>query len=170
MLDTMEKAELTAAVTELLYREADHLDRQEWGQWLELFTDDAVFWVPSWADEQQTVDDPEQELNLMYIKGRHGLEARAFRFSSGDSYASLPLPKTSHVVGNVRITDRSAAGEVMASAKFLTLALDFRRGKRVIGGWSDYRLRQTPEGLRIAWKKVTLLEGAIDGAIDVYHL
>jgi len=35
----------------LLYREALSLDRGEWDDWLALFTEDAVFWMPAWRDD-----------------------------------------------------------------------------------------------------------------------
>ena len=37
----------TAAVAELLYREAHLLDARKFSDWLELFCEDAVFWAPA---------------------------------------------------------------------------------------------------------------------------
>src|SRR5687768_1969046 len=101
----------TAAIAELVYREADLLDRRQWNDWLDLYAEDAVFWVPTWADEERTVDDPELDLNLIYLKGKGSFEARILRISSRDSYASLPLPRTLHVVGNVRLVGEEG-GEI----------------------------------------------------------
>src|SRR5262249_52265515 len=84
-------AELFTAVCQLLYREAALLDERKWEEWLGLYAEAAVFWMPSWASESQTTDDPEHELNLLYLKGRSHLEDRVFRLRTGDSFASVPM-------------------------------------------------------------------------------
>jgi 3-phenylpropionate/cinnamic acid dioxygenase small subunit len=161
--------DLPAEAAALIYREADLLDRRQWRDWLDLYTEDAVLWVPSWADEEQTIENPELELNLIYLVGKGSFEARVLRIESRDSYASLPLPRTMHVVGNLRRTG-GTDDAIELAANVLTLACDTRRGKSVRGGRSEFLLRRTDEGLRIARKKIVLLEEAIDGPIDIYHI
>lgn len=158
------------AAEQLIYLEADVLDRQLWDEWLPLYTEDCVYWAPSWADEEHLIDDPELEINMIYIVGKPGLEARLYRISSRDSYASLPLPRTSHVVGNVRITGQAENGDILVSAKWSVLSSDARRGKMIRGGWYDYALANTSDGLRIRQKKITLLEDMIDGTIDIFQI
>jgi 3-phenylpropionate/cinnamic acid dioxygenase small subunit len=36
---------------QLLFLEADLLDRQQWDAWIGLYTSDCLFWVPSWDTE-----------------------------------------------------------------------------------------------------------------------
>ena len=36
-----------------LHLEALHLDAQRWDDWLGLFCEDAVFWLPAWTDEHR---------------------------------------------------------------------------------------------------------------------
>ena len=73
----------TAAVAEFLYREARLLDARKFGEWLDLFCEDAVFWAPSVGMDGAYTTDPETSLNFIYIVGRAGLEARVFRVESG---------------------------------------------------------------------------------------
>jgi len=108
-------SDLQQEVTNLIYRESTLLDRREWDDWIDLYTEDAVYWVPSWANEEETTDDPELQLNLIYLRNRGGLEDRVFRIESRDSYASVPLDRTVHVVGNVLVTDEKD-DEVEATA------------------------------------------------------
>ncbi len=96
-------ADLHAEVTRLAYREAMLLDRRRWDDWIDLFTEDAVYWVPAWKNEEETTDDPDTQLNLIYLRDRGGLEDRVFRIETRDSYASVPLDRTVHVVSNVLI-------------------------------------------------------------------
>ena len=71
--------DLKLKVSELIFWEATLLDRRRWEEWIELYSEDAVFWVPSWADEENTTDDPETQLNLMYFSSRSGSEDRGRR-------------------------------------------------------------------------------------------
>ena len=47
---------LLAEVTNLINNEAKFLDRRDWEKWLELYTEDAVFWAPSWSDEENIIE------------------------------------------------------------------------------------------------------------------
>jgi len=157
------------AVRDLLYLEADLLDRREWASWIDLYTDDCVYWVPSWDTEDALTEDPELEVNMIYLTGKPALEARIYRLSSGQAYATTPLARTSHVVGTVRLTGETG-DTVEASAKWTTLSNDARWGKQLRGGWYEYTLRRAGDALKIAQKKIVLLEGTIDGAIDIHQI
>ena len=158
-----------SAVRDLVYLEADLLDRRGWDQWLDLYVDDCVYWVPSWASEDELTEDPELEVNMIYLKGKPSLEARIYRIQSGLSYATSPLARTSHLVDTIRLLNETSE-TVEASAKWMTLSSDPRWGKQIRGGWDDFQLRQTNSGLRIARKKIVLLESAIDGAVDIHQI
>ena len=162
-------AELYDQVRDLLYLEADLLDRQLWDAWLALYTDDCIYWVPSWLSEDELGNDPEMQINMIYIKGRPGLAARLERISSGQAYAEMPLSRTSHLVDTIRMLNEDG-GSVAASAKWIVMSSDSRMGKQIRGGWYEYNLRRTNDGLRIAQKKIVLLEDVIDGAIDIYQI
>jgi 3-phenylpropionate/cinnamic acid dioxygenase small subunit len=170
MSDVVANAGLRAEVEDFIALEVDHIDRRRWQDWLALFTEDAVFWVPAWRNEDTLVENPTLELNLIYLRNRGMLEDRVFRFTSGDSYASTPLPTTSHVVSNIRLTP-AQDGQIGVSAKAIIVSVHPRRGAQLRGAWYDYTIvRDAGGGLRIARKKITLLEQVIDGTVDIYSL
>lgn len=152
----------------LVWHEALLLDQKSWEAWLALYTEDAVFWMPAWKNELETTTDPENELNLLYLPNRAGLEDRVFRIESEDSYASVPLDRTTHVVGNPLVIGEEA-GELLVAASWLCHVYGIR-GAFTRGGRYDYRLRRTPEGLRIARKKVTIIDDRLEGPVDVFHV
>ena len=160
---------LHAAVSEMLFREARFLDQQKWSQWLDLYTEDAVFWIPATKMEGGYTTDPERELNFTYINGRAGLEARIFRIETKTSIASSPLPRTYHLVTNVMI-DEATPREVLASANWQVASFSEMRGRQVHSGTYEYRFRREDNTFRIAWKKIMLLEYVIDGYFDVYSV
>ncbi len=160
---------LTAAVTEFLYREARLLDARQFGDWLDLFREDAIFWVPAVGMDRIYTSEPETSLNFMYIVGRTGLEARVFRVESGGSLASNPLPHTRHLVTNVMVDNDGPEG-IVAFANTQVVAFCEPRGQQILNGSCEYLLRREDERFRIALKKVLLLEYVVDGYFDFFTI
>jgi 3-phenylpropionate/cinnamic acid dioxygenase small subunit len=158
---------LTAAVTEFLYQEARLLDARQFGEWLNLFREDAIFWVPAVGMDRQYTSEPETSLNFMYIVGRAGLEARVFRVESGGSLASNPLPHTRHLVTNVMVDSDGPEG-IAAFANTQVVAFCEPRGQQILNGSYEYLLRREDQRFRIASKKVLLLEYVVDGYFDFF--
>ena len=161
--------EILKKIEELIFLEADLLDRKQWQIWLDLYTSDCVIWIPTWDTEESLVEDPEFSVNMMYLVGKPALEARVHRITSVDAYASLPLSRTMHSVTNIRLIEETS-NYLEVSAKWTVLCLDPRRGKIWRGGWYDYLLKKNQDKLDIKSKKITLLEDVIDGTLDIYQL
>ena len=161
-------AALEREVTALINREAMLLDRRRWKEWLELYAEDAVYWVPAWASEEETTTDPETQLNLIYLKNRGGLEDRVFRIESRQSWASLPLDRTVHLIGNVLV--ESAEGDVIEATANCIVHVYGKRGAATRGSLYDFAFRRIDGVLKIARKKITFIDDRLDGPIDVYHL
>lgn len=158
----------TEQAAELLHREAWLLDTRSWDDWLALYTDDAVYWAPAMDGDEGWTDDPDNDVSLMYMD-RAGLEARIFRIEGHDSYATDPMPHTAHLVGNV-LLHGEADGLVRVTATWLVHSYLRVRGPAVRGGLYEYGLRETPDGLRIARKKVFIHDDRIVGPLDIYNV
>lgn len=151
------EAELRAEAQDLLFREAALLDRREFSAWLELFTDDCVYWIPSMRDEA----DPAREVSIVY-DDRSLLVERVWRLESGLAYAQEPASRTAHLVGNVTVSAPGDDGVV--DVESVLMVTEFRRAaQRVYAGRCLHRLRREAGGLAIAFKKVELIDN--DGHI-----
>jgi 3-phenylpropionate/cinnamic acid dioxygenase small subunit len=164
----MNRIELRDSAEELLYREASYLDQKKWKEWLSLYTEDALFWMPAWASEYETITDAELELNLIYLKGRHHLEDRVFRLETGESFASVPMARTAHVVGGV-LVEALQGNDLPVSASWIVHSFGLHGGI-TRGGRYEYLLRQTSEGLRIARKKIVMIDDKLAGPVDFFHV
>jgi benzoate/toluate 1,2-dioxygenase subunit beta len=160
--------DLQTEVTNLIYREAMLLDRRRWDEWIDLYTEDAIYWVPAWANEEETTDDPDTQLNLIYLRNRGGLEDRVFRIETRDSYASHPLDRTVHVVSNV-LVENVEGDMVEATANCLVHSFG-KKGSLTRGGMYDYVLTRQNGELKISRKKTVFIDDRLEGPIDVYHL
>jgi len=87
--DTM----LSDLVTDLLLEEADCLDERRWRDWLDLYDEEAVFWAPSWHDDETLIDNPRGEISLIYCGSKERIEERVWRIESGMSSSLVPLPR-----------------------------------------------------------------------------
>ena len=161
-------SKLRAEVADLLHLEAYHLDRHQWADWLMLYTDEAVFWAPAHVSDGGFTTDPDNEVSLIYMD-RAGLEARIFRIESGDSYASDPLPRTAHLIGNILITE-AQSDRISVAASWIVHDHSRAYGSITRGGLYEYYLVQRTNGLRIARKKINLIDDTIVGPLDIYNL
>lgn len=156
-------------VARLFSLEAHFLDRKQWKDWLDLYLEDAEFWAPAWAGEEELTNDPWNELSLIYLRGRGGLEDRVSRIEARDSLASVPLDRTAHLVSNALVHATLQDGSIEASSSWITHVYGVR-GTATLGGYSDYTLRRAGGQLRIAKKRVVMINDRLEIPVDIYHL
>jgi 3-phenylpropionate/cinnamic acid dioxygenase small subunit len=155
--------ELRSEVEQLLYHEAWLLDRGRLDEWLALFTDDATYWIPLQADQA----DPLTTSSIVY-DDRRLLEVRVRQFQHPRAHARLPAPRTVHQVGNVQVLEAGASELRVGSTLIL---VEYRRERqRVWGAVVEHRLRRTSGGLRIAAKRIDLVnsEAELDGIVCLF--
>ena len=100
----------------LLFREARLLDDQAFTAWLDMYTEDALFWMPAWREDNTLTEDPDRELSLIYYRGKENLRDRVTRLTSGLSPVSKILPRVVHLVGNVMLEEASEAQATVRSS------------------------------------------------------
>lgn len=156
------------AICAFLYREARHLDDREWESWLELYAPDAEYWMPAWDDDDRLTDDPQSQISLIYYPNRNGLEDRIFRIKTERSSASMPEPRTNHMITNVEVlAERGDAVDVRYN--FHTLSHRYKQTDHFFGTVFA-TLRKVESGFQIARKKIVLKNDYIRQVVDIYHI
>jgi|SRR6266851_5393283 3-phenylpropionate/cinnamic acid dioxygenase small subunit len=141
-------------VENFLYREARFMDEHSYDEWLALWTDDALYWVPCNEDDF----DPERHVSIVY-ENRARLEDRIARLKSGAAYAQDPKSRLSRVISNVEIESENDT-EVVIRSTFNVTAL--RRSRMdTFAGRAIHKLRPAGESFKIAYKKVLLVNNDI---------
>jgi 3-phenylpropionate/cinnamic acid dioxygenase small subunit len=155
--------ERRSEIEQLLYHEAWLLDQGRLDEWLGLYTDDATYWIPLQANQA----DPLTTSSIVY-DDRRLLEVRVRQFQHPRAHARVPTPRTVHHVGNVRVVE--ADGQDIRAGSTLVLVEYRRERQRVWGAMVEHRLRRTAEGLRIAAKRVDLVnsEAELDGIVCLF--
>jgi benzoate/toluate 1,2-dioxygenase subunit beta len=142
---------------QFLYHEARLLDTQRFEEWLELFTDDATYWVPL----EQNQKDPVETSSIIH-DDRTLLELRVRQARHPRAHARQPLARTVHQVGNVMVEEGQDEIRVNSTLQLV----EFRNERqRLYGALVQHRLRRAGESFRIAHKRVDLVnsEGELDG-------
>jgi benzoate/toluate 1,2-dioxygenase beta subunit len=143
---------------QFLLHEARLLDEAKFDDWLALFTADAWYWVPSEPGQA----DPQHTVSLIY-DDRRLLETRVRRLASPRMYSQEPRSRTSRIVGNVTIEEAEGRSVTLRS-KFVMV--EYRReSQRLFAGTALHRLVQLDGAIRIAWKRVDLVncDAPLDG-------
>jgi benzoate/toluate 1,2-dioxygenase subunit beta len=142
---------------QFLYHEARLLDTQRFEEWLELFTDDATYWVPLERGQK----DPLETSSIIH-DDRTLLELRVKQLRHPRAHARQPLARTVHQVGNISIEDQKSALRVRSNL----VVIEFRNEKqRVYGALVEHELRKKGDTFLIAHKRMDLVnsEGELDG-------
>jgi ethylbenzene dioxygenase beta subunit len=137
------KAELEAFVL----HEARLLDERRFAEWLALFADDGVYWVPTLPGQGS----PQEALSLFY-EPKPLLAMRVARLERTDAHIQAPPSRTVHHVSAIETTHDLEVRSALVVA-------EWRAGEaRWFAGRVLHRLRRSAEGLRIALKRVDLID------------
>ena len=165
----MEKfLEFIPEVVDFLNTETYFVDRQMWDEWLNLFSEDCEYWLPSWESDTQLITDPQTEVSLIYYSDRSGLEDRVFRLRTGAVSSATPMSRTVHITSGVRILSASASALEVAASWVCHWV--WRKEFNTYAGQYEYILERTSRGLRIKRKKIVLINDVIPRVLDFYHI
>jgi benzoate/toluate 1,2-dioxygenase beta subunit len=157
------------AICAFIYREARFLDDRNWEEWLELYAPEAEYWMPSWDDNDQLTDDPQTQISLIYYPNRNGLEDRVFRIKTERSSASMPEPRTNHMVSNIEVLAEQG-NQVEVRYNFHTLSHRYKETNNFFGTTFLTMQTHADGSYRITRKKIVLKDDYIRQVIDIYHI
>jgi len=152
-------------VEKFLYFQAEVLDERRWEEWLDLFADDGVYWMPASKDQEGGEGQP----NIFY-EDYHLMNMRIRRVEHPYAHSQAAGHRTSHVVSNVIIQNEDLdKGEVIVSSRFhmVEYRLD---DQRYFGGKYTHTLIPMDSGYKIKLQRVDLVnvEGPFDYVMQVW--
>ena len=155
---------LQQEIEDFLYREADLLDERRYEEWLDLFTEDAHYWMPLRRNVPR--DEPEREFTRQGVdanwfdEGKDTLRRRVRQIQTGIHWAEEPPSRICHIISNVQLVPDTPSGpvpsEVGVRSRFIVYRnrveteTDFLVGKR------EDLLRRADGDWRIARRKIVL--------------
>jgi 3-phenylpropionate/cinnamic acid dioxygenase small subunit len=156
---------------DLIELEAALLDLGRWDEWLALFAGDVRYWVPTWRSDGQLTTDPQTELSYIFYESRRPLEDRVARFTSSNSPASNPAPRTTHVLSGLRLLQGSEPGLLRIGYSWAThIFFPQRKASHTFFGVQRETLIRRGESWLICEKTVVIQNDYIPTMLDVYCL
>jgi 3-phenylpropionate/cinnamic acid dioxygenase small subunit len=155
---------LKQEVEEFLYREAELLDERRYEGWLDLFTQDAHYWMPMRRNVPR--DEPEREFTRhgtdvnWFDEGKDTLTRRVQQILTGVHWAEEPPSRICHIVSNVQVlraTPMDASpSEVIVKSRFLVYRNRVETETDLLVGKREDLLRRVDGDWKIARRKIIL--------------
>jgi p-cumate 2,3-dioxygenase beta subunit len=137
-------------VEEFLYDEAALLDEWRLNEWVDLFTEDGYYYVPSPDDP---TGDPNNSVFLIADDIRQ-IRSRARQLLGRFAWAENPHSRTRHLITNVRILDGGSSA-ARITANFIVHRTRLERVDTYVGRY-EYKLVRSGETFKIAERWVFL--------------
>ncbi|HTO10143.1 MAG TPA: 3-phenylpropionate/cinnamic acid dioxygenase subunit beta [Candidatus Binatia bacterium] len=147
------------AVQDFLYREAELLDERKYEEWLDLFTDDAHYFMPMRRNVPH--DESEREFTRAgadvnwFDEGKDTLTRRVAQIRTGIHWAEEPPSRICHMVSNVQVLHASDT-EVGVKSRFLIYRNRVETETDVLVGKREDLLRRVNGGFKIARRRIVL--------------
>ena len=146
-------------VQDFLYREAELLDERRYEEWLDLFTDDARYFMPM----RRNVPHAERERELTregadvnwFDEGKDTLRRRVQQILTGIHWAEEPPSRICHIVSNVQVEPTSGR-ELTVKSRFLIYRNRVETETDVLVGKREDVLRRDNGSFKIARRTILL--------------
>jgi 3-phenylpropionate/cinnamic acid dioxygenase small subunit len=139
-------------------REAWLLDERRFKEWVELFTDDVLYFMP----RRKNVPRREAERELtplgdlaIFEEDKRYLRMRVARLDTGMAWAEDPPSRTRHMIGNLEASARED-GEVEARTAFLVYRSHLETDHQLLSGYREDVLRQVDGAWKVARRTIVL--------------
>jgi len=146
-------------VQDFLYREAELLDERRYEEWLDLFTDDARYFMPMRRNVPH--DERERELTRegldvnWFDEGKDTLRRRVQQLLTGVHWAEEPPSRICHIVSNVQVQPTSVS-ELTVKSRFLIYRNRVETETDVLVGKREDVLRRDNGSFKIARRTILL--------------
>lgn len=137
-------------VQQFLFHEARLLDERRWDDWLNLYQDDAEYWMPyEWGQKSAT------DHVSLFFEDKTLLRMRIDRLKNDLSPLEWPPARTNRHLSNVQITEDT--GDRVTATAYLAFVEYRREEQRWFSSRVTWSLRTEGDSFQIAAKRVDLL-------------
>lgn len=140
-------------IVRLLTLEARLLDQRAYKVWIDLFTQECIYWIPA----AHPATDPRSTITLEFHDRRRVLD-RVDRLGTGLAYSQLPASNTSRQFSGVEVWPSPKCDDEWRVRCSFAL-VESRQGRnRTLAGWNGFVLRREAGSLKIVLKQINLVD------------
>ena len=140
---------LQREVEQFLYRQSAMLDNKRWQDYIDLFSEDGLYWMPPAAHYTTWQGQP-----AIFVEDPDFMTVRMKRIQHPNAWSQQAEWCTTHVVSNV-VIEKVTATEVHVRSRFHMMELR-RDDLRHFGGTYRHQLKRTKDGFRILLQRADL--------------
>lgn len=144
------RAGLHDRIERFLSYQSELLDTQCWREYIDLFADDGVYWMPATPEQTEWLDFPS-----IFIEDKALMQVRRRRIEHPNAWSQAAAWGTSHVLGNVIIESRTDEA-ITVRSRFQMIELR-RDSLRHFAGTYRHTLIEKDADFKIALQRVDLL-------------
>lgn len=160
-LDAAIATEHQALWNELMHfyiREAWLLDQRRFKEWLDIFTDDLVYFMP--RRKNVTRRDLDRELTqpgdlALMEDSKVDLEMRVARLDTGMAWSEDPPSRTRHLIGNL-VVEQAAEDEAKAMTAFIIYKSHLETDQDIYAGYREDALRRSGDSWKVMHRTIVL--------------
>ncbi|QIB64899.1 aromatic-ring-hydroxylating dioxygenase subunit beta [Kineobactrum salinum] len=139
--------------------EGELLDERNFDAWLELFAEDARYWMPLARNVKHNDTEAEytreQSDAAWFDEDKKTLLQRVMQLKGGDHWAEEPFSRTTHIITNIRIQSRSET-DVTVKSRFIVYVNRREEEVRLFVGKRIDVLRITDHGFLVQKRSIFL--------------
>ena len=162
--DMLEVHLLRLEIEDFLWNEADLLDEHQYDEWLDLFAEDATYWMPirrnvasREMNTELTAEGPELS---WFTDDKPTLTKRVQQIQTGVHWAEEPYSRVTHMVSNVRVLGFDGK-EAKVKCRFLFYRNRHADEESTFIGKRIDTLRRVDGGWKIARREIYLDESVL---------
>jgi 3-phenylpropionate/cinnamic acid dioxygenase small subunit len=152
--------DLRREIEEFLYLEAELLDERRLREWLDLFAEDARYWMPIRYNPVERPGDLSDELSkpgegYYFDDTKETLKVRVERVYSKQAWAEMPPSRTRRLITNVRVKQDDGI-EIEVHSNFLVYRTRMEKDEDFFVGTRKDIVRRFNDHLKIARRTIIL--------------
>ena len=155
--------DLMREIEDFFFYEADLLDEREYDKWLDLLTEDIVYWMPMRKNvsyENRDKDITAENDVAWFHDDKDTLRKRVKQIQTGIHWADEPISRVSHLITNIRLTDSISSlddGEkAVTKCRFIVYRNRVEDETDFLVGRREDTLIRVGRELKIARRKIIL--------------
>jgi 3-phenylpropionate/cinnamic acid dioxygenase small subunit len=159
---------LMREIEDFFYGEADLLDERRYEEWLDLFADDVVYWMPlrknvPWDERERDITSEDDTAWIHDDKPT--LIKRVKQIMTGIHWAEEPLSRVSHLITNVRLAEpfdpAADHSELAVKCRFFVYRNRLETETDFLVGRREDRLRRVDGQFKVARRKIILEQSVL---------
>lgn len=135
------------ALTRFLYEEVQVLDDWKWGEWLDFFADDCLYWAPTQEDRlsrERSKRIADFRTSAYFEENKVQLKQRVDRLLTNQAWGEEPPSRSRHIIADIRVTKGLAEDEYVVRSNFYDYRSNGQRSEDSITGERTDRIVRDP--------------------------